>query len=223
MESGKVLVMRLSGRLVINLNFFKWSTSTHRRSVRKRLSFRPDRSCLRPPHSSSPSITITGCSSCATIEFGQWRLNERFENAIDIGWSVFFSALTKCWRRRGYRRVRSEATTRHKSSIVIVDCLRSNQNDITCRPWSSSSRVAMLAANADFPTPGDPLIWITLWPSVLLISVSICCRMSRRVPSIHDSRRESLFPSRALNKSPSFFCSVTVFASSGIEGMSHTR
>ena len=78
----------------------------------------------------------------------------------------------------------------------------------------------MLVANANLPTPGDPLIQITLSPSVLLIPVSICCKMSRRVPSIHGSQRESLFPPRALNKSSNFFCSAALFAFSGVESMS---
>ena len=65
----------------------------------------------------------------------------------------------------------------------------------------------MLAAKADFPTPGDPLIQIILWPPVFLTSVSIACRMSLRVPSMHDLRSLSFFPPRALT----FFATVFSF------------
>jgi len=74
---------------------------------------------------------------------------------------------TKCWWRDGYWQTRSHAAKHQRASVVIVvDWVRSNWNDITCRPWSST-RVEMLAAKADFPTPGDPLFQITLWPSVV--------------------------------------------------------
>ena len=66
----------------------------------------------------------------------------------------------------------------------------------------------MLAAGADFPISGDPLIQIILWPLVFLTSVSIACRMLLRVPSIHDLRSLSFFHPRALTNS---FFSVTVF------------
>ena len=92
--------------------------------------------------------------------------------------------------------------------MIVVDCVRSNRNHITCRPWSCS-RLVMLATKADFPTPGDPLIHITLWPSVFLIPCSISCKMSWRVPSIHGSRRGSLFPPRARTKSSSC-CAIRI-------------
>jgi len=59
----------------------------------------------------------------------------------------------------------------------------------------------MLAARADFPTPGDPLIHITLWLLALLTLFLISYRIVCRVPSMHDLRRGSLFPPRALTKS----------------------
>ena len=122
---------------------------------------------------------------------------------------------TKSRRSDGYWRTRSHATTRQRASVVIVvDCVRSNRNDITCRPLPSS-RVEMLAARADFPTPGDPLIQITLWPSVLLTLFSISWRMVFRVPSMHGLRRGSLFPPRVLTKSSGSFCSVPAFTVSG--------
>ena len=121
-----------------------------------------------------------------------------------------------CWRRDGYWRTRLQATTRQSASVVIVvDCVRSNWNHITCCFWLCS-RLVMLDAKADLPTPGDPLIQITLWLSVFLISVSIFFKMSRRVPSIHGSQRGSLFSPRALTKSSSSFCSVLAFAVPGI-------
>ena len=43
-------------------------------------------------------------------------------------------------------------------------------------------------------------LWHTLWLLVLLISVSICCGMSRWVPFIHGSQRGSLFFQRACTK-----------------------
>ena len=95
-----------------------------------------------------------------------------------------------------------------ESVVIVVDCVRSNRNDITCLFWSCS-RVEMLAAKADFPTPGDPLIQIILWPPVFLTSVSIACRMSLQMPSIHGSHILSLFPPRVLTKSSSSFCSAT--------------
>ena len=70
----------------------------------------------------------------------------------------------------------------------------------------------MLTAKADFPTPGDPLIQIILWPPAFLASVSIAGRMSLRVPSIHDLRSLSFFLPRALTKSSSSFFSATVFS-----------
>ena len=70
-----------------------------------------------------------------------------------------------------------------KSQIILLTCL-----------FWSCSWVEMLAAKADFLTPGDPLIQITLWPPVFLTSVSIACRMSLRVPSIHNLHSLSFFP-----------------------------
>ena len=107
--------------------------------------------------------------------------------------------LAKCWRREGYQRARSQATTRHRASVVIlVDSVRSKRNGITRRPWSCN-RVEMLAAKADFPTPGDPLIQMTLCSPTLLIS--ILCRMAIRVPFMHGARRRSLFPPTVRTKS----------------------
>ena len=115
-----------------------------------------------------------------------------------------------CRRRGGYQWARPQATTRQRASVVtVVDCARSNRNHITCRFWACSLAV-MLAVKADFPTPGDPLIQIKLGPSVLLIPVSIFCKMSRRVPGIHGSQSRILFPPRSLTKSSSSFCSVLV-------------
>ena len=116
-----------------------------------------------------------------------------------------------CCRREGNRRARSQATVRQRALVVTVDCVRSNRNVMTWRFWSTS-RLAMLAANADFPTPGDPLIQITLGPSTFLISYSISCKMEVRVPSIHDLRRGSLFSPRALTKSSSSLLSAAVCA-----------
>jgi len=65
----------------------------------------------------------------------------------------------------------------------------------------------MLTAKADFSTPGDPLIQITLWPPAFLTSVSITCRMSLWVPSIYDLCSLSFFPPRALT----FFATVFSF------------
>ena len=122
----------------------------------------------------------------------------------------------KCCRIKEYQTARSWATTRHRAFVVIVvDCVRSNRNHVTCRFWSCS-RFVMLAAKADLPTPGDPLIQITFWPSVLLILFSISCKMSRRVPAIHGSRSGSLFSPGALTKLSSSFCSVLAFTVSGI-------
>ena len=116
--------------------------------------------------------------------------------------------LTKCRRKEGYKRARSQATTRQRESVaIVVDCVWSNQSDITCLFWSCNW-VEMLAAKVDFPTPGDPLIQIILWLLVFLTLVSIACRMSLRVPSIHDLRSLSFFLPRALTRS---FFSVTVF------------
>ena len=128
---------------------------------------------------------------------------------------------TKCWRRDGYWRTKSHAMTRQRASVVIVvDCVRSNRNDITCRPLPSS-RVEMLAAKADFPTPGGPLIQITLWLSALLTLFSISCRMVCRVPSIHDLHRGSLSPPRALTKSSNSSFSVPAFAVAGMKFLFH--
>ena len=111
--------------------------------------------------------------------------------------------LAKCWRREGCQRARSQATTRHRASVVIlVDCERSNRNGIINQPWSFS-RVEMLAATADFPTPGDPLIQVTLWSLTLLTWSSILCIIAVRVPSMHDVRRRSLFSPRVRTKSSS--------------------
>ena len=79
----------------------------------------------------------------------------------------------------------------------------------------------MLAAKADFPTPGDPLIQIILWPLAFLTSVSIACRMSLQVPSIHDLRSSSFFPPRVLTRSSSSFLSATVFSFSDIKFSIH--
>ena len=121
------------------------------------------------------------------------------------------SCLTKYWWKEGYRRARSQATTRQRESVlIVVDCVRSNRNEITCLFWSCS-RIKILAAKADFPTPGDPLTQIILWPSTLLTSDSIACRMSLRVSFIHGSCSSSFFPPRVLTKSSSSFFSATSF------------
>ena len=93
--------------------------------------------------------------------------------------------------------------------MVRVECVWSNRYAITWRFWSTS-RLAMLAAKADFPTPGDPLIQIILGLLMFLISCSISCKKAVRVPSIHDLRRGSLFSPRVLTKSSSSL-SATVF------------
>ena len=118
--------------------------------------------------------------------------------------------MTKCRRKEGYRRERSQVTTCQRESVVIVvDCVQSNWNDITCFLFWSYSWVEMLATKADFPTPGDPLIQIISWPPAFLASVSIACRMSLWVPSIHDLHSLSFFLPRALTSS---FFSVAVFS-----------
>ena len=68
----------------------------------------------------------------------------------------------------------------------------------------------MLAAKVDFPTSGDPLIQIILWPPVFLTSVSITCKMSLQVPFIHGLHILSLFSPRVLTKSSSSFYLATV-------------
>ena len=70
----------------------------------------------------------------------------------------------------------------------------------------------MLTAKADFPTPGDPLIQIILWPLVFLTLVSVACRMPLWVPSIHDLCSLSFFHPRALTKLSSSFLSATVIS-----------
>ena len=147
-------------------------------------------------------MMITGNSSS-----GSWSsVDNGFLMSILKRWSMSdeLSSLlpwANCWWRDGHQWARSQAMTRQSAPIVIaVDCVQSNRNHITCRFWSCS-RLVMLAANANFPTPGDPFIKITLWLLVLLISVSICCGMSRRVPFIHGSQRGSLFSLRACTKS----------------------
>ena len=94
---------------------------------------------LRPPHSSNASITITGSPS-----HGSSRLNNdvsmnflKRRPISDELWSLL--CLTKCRRKEGYKRERLQATTRQRESVVIVvDCVRSNQNYITCLFWSCS-------------------------------------------------------------------------------------
>ena len=114
----------------------------------------------------------------------------------------------KYFRREGYKRARSQATARQRAFVVIVvDFVLSNRKHITCR-CRFCSRMATLAAKADFPTPGNPLIQIILGPLTFLISSSIFCKMAVRVPSIHGLRRESLFSPRALTKSSSSFLSA---------------
>jgi len=140
-------------------------------------------------------------------------------------WSIsddlsFLLPSTKCWWRDGYWQTRSDAMIRQRASVVIsVDRVRSNRNDITCRPWSSS-QVEMLAAKADFPTPGDPFIQITLWPSALFTLLSISCRIICRVPAIHALRSRSLSPPRVCTRSSSSFCSAPAFSVS-IDMMSY--
>jgi len=70
----------------------------------------------------------------------------------------------------------------------------------------------MLAAKADLPTPGDPLIQITLGALTFFILFLMSCKMVVRVPSIHDLHRGGLFSPRALTKSSSSFLSAAVFA-----------
>ena len=217
MVFGNIRMMFSSGRLVITtLNLFRWSTRAQRLSVRKSPSKSsvPDESCLRPPHSSNASITITGsCSggiSSSSVDNGVSMSNLK-RRSISDDLSCLLPS-TKCWHRDGYLRTRSDATTRQRASVVIlVDCMRSKRNDITGRSWSSS-RVKILAAKADFPTPGDPLIQITLWPSALFTLLSISCRMVCRVSFIHALCRRSLSPPRVRTKSSSSFCSAPAFA-----------
>ena len=116
-----------------------------------------------------------------------------------------------CCRREGNRQARSQVTVHQRALVVRVICVRSNRNGTTWHFWSTI-RLATLAASADFPTPGEPLIQITLGPSTFLISFSISCKMVVRVPSIHDLDRESLFSLRALTKSSSSFLSAAAFA-----------
>ena len=124
----------------------------------------------------------------------------------------FLLPWVKYSRREGYRRARSQATAHQRAFVVIVvDRVLSNRKHITCR-CCPCSRMAMLAAKADFPTPGNPLIQITLGPSTLLISLSILVKMAVRVPSMHGLRKGSLLSPRALNKSSSSFLSAAVFA-----------
>jgi len=92
----------------------------------------------------------------------------------------------------------------------LPNCARSKRKVMEWRSWARSP-ATILAANADFLTPGDPLIQITLWPSTLWILFSISCRMVVRVPSIHGLCKESLFSPSARTKSSSSFCSVTTF------------
>ena len=208
--------MRFSFRLVMtNLNFFRWSTWTQRWSVHNRAlwSLCSEESCLRPPHSSNASITITGSSSSGTF-FSK-------DNGVSMSnlksWSMsdemsFLLPWVKYSRSEGCRRARSQATARQRAFVVIViDCVLSNRKYITCR-CCSCSRMAMLAAKADFPSPGNPLIQITSGPSTLLISLSILVKMAVRVPSMHGLHRGSLFSPRALTKSSSSFLSAAVFA-----------
>ena len=76
-------------------------------------------------------------------------------------------------------------------SLFVKRPCTSNLNDITRRFWSSG-QMAVLAAKADFPTPGDPLLQIRLRPSTFFISSPISCKTAVRVPSIHHLRRGSL-------------------------------
>ena len=168
-----------------------------------------EESCLRPPHSSNASITITGSSSSGTFfsmdngvsmsNLKSWSMSDEISSLLP--W-------VKCFRREGYRRARSYAMARHKASVVmVVDRVLSNRKHITCR-CCSRSRMAMLAAKADFPTPGNPLTQITLGPSTLLTSLSILVKMSLRVPGMHGSRRGSLSPISACFRSSSSFFSI---------------
>jgi len=81
-----------------------------------------------------------------------------------------------------------------KSQIILLTCL-----------FWSCSWVEMLTAKADFPTPGDPLVQIILWPPVLLTSVLIAYRMSLWVPSIYDLHSLSFFPLSTLTFSATVF------------------
>ena len=110
-------------------------------------------------------------------------------------------------------RARSQATVRHRALVVMVEFVRSNRNEITWRFWSTS-RLAMLAAKADFPTPGDPLIQITFETLTFLISVSMSCKMVVRVPSRHALRKGSPFSPSMCNKSSnSFFLACAMWIS----------
>jgi len=104
-------------------------------------------------------------------------------------------------------RARSQATVRHRALVVMVESVQSNRNEIIWRFWSTS-RLAMLAAKADFPTPGDPLIQITPGPLTFLISVSMSCKMVVRVPSRHALRQGSPFSPRVRVKSSNSFFST---------------
>ena len=221
-EAGNIRWMNSSCRLVMtSLNLFKWSMRIQRLSVRRRPlwpSF-PDESCLRPPHSSSASITITGSSPRGTLlsmNNGILIRHLNLPSMLDGSGILSFLTMSRmCWRTEGYRRARPRATTRQSASVVmVVDFVQSKRNNITWRSCSCS-RAAILAANADFLTPGDPLIQITLWPSTFWISFSISCRTDLRVPSIHGLRKESLFSPRARTRSSSSFCSASTFAFAG--------
>ena len=119
------------------LNFFKWSAWIQRLSVRMRLrrSPFPDSSCLRPPHSSNASITITGSSSRRTsspsIDSGSSMSNLQSRSMSDelCPWVLW----VKCDRRERGRQARSQATARQSALVVIViNCVRLNRNEITC-------------------------------------------------------------------------------------------
>ena len=166
------------------------------------------------PQTTTLVQSITGSSSLGTslsVDNGVSIRNLNLPFMSDgSGTLLFWTRFKMCWRTEGYRRARPRATTRQKASVVmVVDCVRSKRNDMTWRSCPCS-RAVILAANADFPTPGDPLIQITLWLSTLWISFSISCRTVVRVPSIHGLRRKSLFSPRARTKT-SNSCSAITF------------
>ena len=207
MDSGNIRWMNLSYQLVMtSLNLFKWSMWVQRLSVHRRplwLSF-PDESCLRPLHSSGTSITITGSSPCGMLLSVNNGISIRHLNLLSMldrsGILLFWTMSRMCWHTEGYRQARPRAMTHQSASVVMVaDFVRSKRNNIIWRSCFCSQAV-ILAANADFPTPGDSLIQITLCLSTLSIPFSISCKMDLRVPSIYGLRRKSLFSPRAQTK-----------------------
>jgi len=194
-----------------NLSFFKWSTWIQRLSICKRFwrSFFSGALCLRPPHSSNASITITGSSSHGMVSTSA----DNGSSMSDLKSQSMSDELcprspwANCCQREGNRQARSQVTVHHRALVVMVESVQSNRNEITWCFWSTS-QLAMLAARADFPTPGDPLIQIMLGPSTFLISFLISSKIMVRVSFIHDLHRGSLFSPSMCNKSSNSFFSA---------------